>query len=72
MRSTSKFLKEFVRPLRSKSVHVSTRLRRMLAVVVAFTFIFTPLGGAFSRSRRMRCRSLPLVPVALARAMVAS
>jgi hypothetical protein len=33
-------------PVRSKSVHFSARLRQILAVVVAFTFIFSPIGGA--------------------------
>jgi hypothetical protein len=47
VRSTSKLVRAVVRPLRSKSVHLSARLRQTLAVVVVFTFIFTPLGGAF-------------------------
>ena len=46
MRTTSHVAKAFVRPLRSKSVHLSARLRQGLAVVVAFTFIIAPLGNA--------------------------
>jgi hypothetical protein len=46
LRTISNLAKVFVRPLRSESVHFSARLRQTLAVVVAFTFIFAPIGGA--------------------------
>ena len=46
MRTTSHVAKAFVRPLRSSSVHFSALLRQSLAVVVAITFIFAPIGGA--------------------------
>lgn len=46
MQTIRKPVKGFVRLLRSKTVHFSARIRQTLAVVVAFTFIFTPLGGA--------------------------
>jgi hypothetical protein len=46
LRTIGKRVKGVVRLLRSKSVHLSARLRQTFAVVVAFTFIFTPLGGA--------------------------
>ncbi|MGH9747062.1 MAG: hypothetical protein ACRD59_13250 [Candidatus Acidiferrales bacterium] len=45
MRTTSKLAKVFVRLLQFESVHLSARLRQTLAVVVAFTFIFTPIAG---------------------------
>ena len=46
MRTIGKLVSGFPRRLRSKSVHFSARLRQTLAVVVAFTFIFAPIGGA--------------------------
>ena len=45
MNPSRKLATEFVRQLRSKSVHLSARLRQTLAVVVAFTFILAPIGG---------------------------
>ena len=46
MRTISNLAKVFVRPHRSENVNFSARLRQTLAVVVAFTFIFVPIGGA--------------------------
>jgi hypothetical protein len=46
LRTIAKLVTGFLRPLRSKSVHFSARLRQTLAVVVAFTFIFSSIGGA--------------------------
>ena len=46
MRTISKLVSGFPRRLRSKSVHFSARLQQTLAIVVAFTFIFAPIGGA--------------------------
>jgi hypothetical protein len=46
LRTIPKLVTGFLRPLRSESVHFSTRLRQTLAVVVAFTFIFSSIGGA--------------------------
>ena len=46
MRNRTELANAFPRPLRSKSVHFSARLRRILAVVVALAFIFSPIGGA--------------------------
>ena len=46
MRTTSHLEKTFVCLLRSSIVHFSAPLRQTLAVVVAITFIFAPIGGA--------------------------
>ena len=46
MRTTSHLAKTFVCLLRSSIVHFSAPLRQTLAVVVAITFIFAPIGGA--------------------------
>jgi hypothetical protein len=46
LRTTRRCVKSIVRRLRSTSVVLSARLRQTLAVVVAFTFILAPLGGA--------------------------
>ena len=46
MRNRTELSSAFLLPLRSKSVHFSARLRQILAVVVAFTFILSPIGGA--------------------------
>ena len=46
MPNTSTVLNAFFRPFRFRSVHFSARFRQTLAVVVAFTFVFAPIGGA--------------------------
>jgi hypothetical protein len=46
LRTNGKLVSGFPRPFRAESVHFSARFRQTLAVVVAFTFIFAPIGGA--------------------------